>query len=84
MLPIAPFAVVNLAAGSIGVRFQDFMLGTALGLAPGIVVLSMFGQQVRALWRQPTVNGVLVAAGIVSAWLALSFLVQRLVSRRTR
>ena len=84
MLPIAPFAVVNLAAGSIGVRFRDFLIGTALGLAPGIVVLSAFGQQVKSLWEQPTANGLLALAGIVLAWLGLSFGLQRLVSRRPR
>jgi phospholipase D1/2 len=83
MLPIAPFAVVNLAAGSIRVRFRDFLIGTALGLAPGIIVLSAFGQQVKSLWEQPTAKGLLALAGIVIAWLALSFGLQRLVSRRS-
>jgi uncharacterized membrane protein YdjX (TVP38/TMEM64 family) len=84
MLPIAPFAVVNLAAGSIGVRFRDFLIGTALGLAPGIVVLSAFGQQIKSLWQQPTAKTLIALVAIVIAWLALSFGLQRLVSRRSR
>jgi phospholipase D1/2 len=82
MLPIAPFGVVNLAAGSIGVRFWDFLLGTALGLAPGIVVLSVFGRQVRELWQQPTVRGALTVVGVAVGWVLLSVGLQRLVSRR--
>jgi phospholipase D1/2 len=83
MLPIAPFGLVNVAAGSIGVRFRDFMLGTALGLAPGTLVLCLFGQQVKALWQNPTPLGVLTAIALVAAWIALSLGLQRVLTRRS-
>src|SRR5262245_23687339 len=51
MVPLAPFTVVNLAAGAIGVRFRDYMLGTALGVAPGITVLCLFCNRVETQWR---------------------------------
>ena len=82
MIPLAPFTVVNLAAGAIGVRFRDYMLGTALGLAPGITVLSLFGNQVKALWRSPSASGVLLIVGIGLAWIAVSFGLQRWISAR--
>jgi phospholipase D1/2 len=82
MVPLAPFTVVNLAAGAIGVRFRDYMLGTALGLAPGITVLSLFGNRVRAQVHHPSTSGVLLIIGIALAWLAISFTVQRLVAAR--
>jgi phospholipase D1/2 len=82
MLPIAPFGLINVAAGSIGVRFRDFMFGTALGLAPGTIVLCLFGQQVKALWQNPTPSGVLIAMMLVAAWIALSLGLQRVLTRR--
>ena len=82
MLPIAPFGLINVAAGSIGVRFRDFMLGTALGLAPGTVLICLFGQQVKSLWQNPTPAGVLTAVALVIAWIALSLLLQRVLTRR--
>lgn len=82
MVPLAPFTVVNLAAGAIGVRFRDYMLGTALGLAPGITVLSLFGNRVKAQVRHPSMSGVLLLVGIGLAWLAISFTLQRLMATR--
>lgn len=82
MVPLAPFTVVNLAAGAIGVRFRDYMLGTALGLAPGITVLSLFGNRVKAQWRHPSTNGVLLIVGIALVWLAVSFTLQRFIAAR--
>lgn len=81
MIPVAPFTIVNLAAGSIGVSIRDYILGTALGLAPGIAVMTAFGQQLRSVWEQPTLLNVGVLAAIVLAWLALSLLLQRVVAR---
>jgi phospholipase D1/2 len=82
MLPIAPFGLINVAAGSIGVRFRDFMLGTLLGLAPGTILLCLFGQQVKSLWQNPTPFGVLTAVVLVAAWIALSLTLQRLLGKR--
>ena len=82
MLPIAPFGLINVAAGSIGVPFRDFMIGTALGLAPGTIVLCLFGQQVKALWQDPTPARIFTAVALVIAWITLSLFLQRVLSRR--
>jgi uncharacterized membrane protein YdjX (TVP38/TMEM64 family) len=81
-VPIAPFTVVNLAAGSIGVRFSDYMIGTALGLMPGLVVITAFGNQLRAVFEDPTPGKLGTIIGIIVAWIALSLVLQRFVSRR--
>lgn len=38
LLPIAPFAIVNMVAGTSHIRFRDFVLGTFLGLMPGTLL----------------------------------------------
>lgn len=81
-VPIAPFTVVNLAAGAIGLRFRDYLLGTALGLAPGIIVLTAFGHLLKAVWEEPSAGRIAILVGVVLAWIALSLILQRLVSRR--
>jgi uncharacterized membrane protein YdjX (TVP38/TMEM64 family) len=82
MLPVAPFWLVNLAGGSIGISFRDFMFGTFLGLAPGIVLLSVFGHELKDLLRDPSLERVLAVVAIALAWVLLSFAIQRFVSRR--
>lgn len=39
-LPIAPFTAVNMAIGAAGVHYLSFCLGTVLGIAPFVVLLS--------------------------------------------
>ena len=41
MLPIAPFSIVNLLAGTLGVRFVPYVIGTLLGLVPGLLALGL-------------------------------------------
>ena len=82
MVPVAPFVLVNLVAGCMGVRFRDFMLGTALGLAPSITVMCLFGQRVRAFWHHPSVTGVLLIVGVALVWMGLAFGLQKWVAGR--
>ncbi|HXE38149.1 MAG TPA: VTT domain-containing protein [Azonexus sp.] len=51
MLPIAPFAIVNMIAGTSHLRMRDFVLGTILGMLPGTVLIAFsVGQVQRWLW----------------------------------
>lgn len=40
MLPIAPFAIVNMIAGASHLRVRDFIPGTMLGMLPGTFLIS--------------------------------------------
>jgi phospholipase D1/2 len=84
MIPLAPFTLVNIAAGAVGVRFRDYMLGTALGLAPGVTVICIFGRQVRVFWHDPNLKSVLLVVAIGVAWIAMSLVLQRWISQRRR
>ncbi|WP_341675092.1 VTT domain-containing protein [Niveibacterium sp. SC-1] len=47
MLPIAPFAVVNMIAGASHLRFKDFVLGSILGMLPGTVLIAFSVDQLQ-------------------------------------
>jgi phospholipase D1/2 len=47
LVPVAPFAVVSLVAGALRVRFGVFLLGSALGLLPGLLALALLARAVR-------------------------------------
>ena len=42
MLPIAPFAIVNMIAGATHLRMIDFVIGTFFGMIPGVVAITFF------------------------------------------
>jgi phosphatidylserine/phosphatidylglycerophosphate/cardiolipin synthase-like enzyme/uncharacterized membrane protein YdjX (TVP38/TMEM64 family) len=81
VLPVAPFTLVNLAAGACGIRLGDFLLGTLLGMAPGMAALSFLGDRIVATLRNPTAAEIGLLALAALAWLALMFGAQALLAR---
>ncbi|MFC7551959.1 TVP38/TMEM64 family protein [Pseudoroseomonas wenyumeiae] len=45
LMPIAPFTLVNLVAGAIRIPLLDYVVGTALGLAPGLLLMTALGDR---------------------------------------
>ena len=79
VLPVAPFTVVNLVAGASYIRPRDFMLGTLIGMAPGLLAVTLFSDRLFSVLHDPSplaigtlaVVVVLIAAGAIAAqrWL---------------
>jgi uncharacterized membrane protein YdjX (TVP38/TMEM64 family) len=80
-VPIAPFTFVNMGLGAIGVRFRDFLLGTTLGMLPGIAAFAFVSDRVLDAWREPTPRNLALIAGALVVWLAVVFGVQHLLNR---
>jgi uncharacterized membrane protein YdjX (TVP38/TMEM64 family) len=81
MLPIAPFTFINLAAGASHVKFADFLAGTFLGMAPGILVITLLGNQLGRVLSDPEPAQLALFGGFILAWLALSLGLQTLATR---
>ena len=81
LLPIAPFTLTNMLAGAFRLRFWGYMLGSALGILPGLVAVTLLGSQLLTLLtaadRSELAWG---AAGVVTALLGL-VLLRRLARR---
>lgn len=82
LLPIAPFSVVNLVFGASHIRLRDFLLGTALGMAPGIAVIALFIDRVQAVLDAPEPMSFLVLIASVAAALLAAFGLYRWLSKR--
>jgi len=65
IMPVAPFTIVNLVAGASHIRFRDFALGTVLGELPGLLIMSIFVDQVSETVKHPSVMSVGMLAGVV-------------------
>lgn len=81
LLPVAPFTAVNLIAGASHVRFGDFMIGTVLGMMPGIVLMTALGDRLREVWHNPSVENTILLGLLAVAWLAAALGLQYLVSK---
>ncbi len=80
LLPVAPFTLVNLVAGAIRLPFADFAIGTAIGLAPGLVTMSILGGQVVDVFRDPSIGDIGIMLAVLLGGFGLSLLLQRVVS----
>jgi phospholipase D1/2 len=83
VLPIAPFTLVNLAAGATGIGFPAFLAGTFLGMLPGFVVLSVLGRELYVFAADPTLPGLLTVLAVVLLWIA-SLLLSQHYARQLR
>jgi phosphatidylserine/phosphatidylglycerophosphate/cardiolipin synthase-like enzyme/uncharacterized membrane protein YdjX (TVP38/TMEM64 family) len=54
LVPIAPFLVEGVVAGAARVKFSDFMIGTALGMLPGTLTSTVFGNQLQVWLEDPS------------------------------
>jgi len=84
MVPIAPFTLVNLVAGATRIPLLDYVFGTILGMAPGLVLMSALGYQIFSIITHPTWTNVLLLLAAVVAWVGLSIGVQALLIRSRR
>jgi phosphatidylserine/phosphatidylglycerophosphate/cardiolipin synthase-like enzyme/uncharacterized membrane protein YdjX (TVP38/TMEM64 family) len=73
LLPVAPFSIVNLVAGASRLRFQDFVIGSAIGLLPGIVGISLFADRLAATIQKPDIPTFAMLAAVVAALIAGGF-----------
>jgi phospholipase D1/2 len=54
LIPVAPFTVFNLVAGASHLKFRHFLLGSLLGLTPGVAVLTLFSDSLWSAIQDPS------------------------------
>ncbi|MGH6945867.1 MAG: VTT domain-containing protein, partial [Kiloniellales bacterium] len=84
VLPLAPFSLVNLAIGASHIGFRDFVIGTLIGMVPGMYALVIFGDRLISAIVAPSPGTValLVAALLVLA--AVTYGSRLWLARRNR
>lgn len=77
LVPAAPFSVESLVAGALRLRARDVVGGTFLGMLPGTLAATVFGDQLHAALQDPGAVNYWLIAGV-----GLLFAVVMLVVRR--
>ncbi len=81
--PRNPFMIATLVAGATRVSLRDFVLGTAIGVVPGILALSIVTDAVAVLSREPTVRALLFTGAAIVGFAGMLAALWRLASRAT-
>ncbi|MBB3185102.1 putative membrane protein YdjX (TVP38/TMEM64 family) [Halomonas fontilapidosi] len=84
LLPLAPFTLTNMMAGAFRLRFRDYMIGSLLGIVPGLAGVTLLGSQLGELATAESRGELLWAVAGLLAGVALLAGLKRWSDRRRR
>ena len=73
LIPLFPFAVVNIAPAILGAKFRDYFISTALGIIPGTVAYSLIGAGLQKTLLKAAEAGESIDVGSLVGSAAASF-----------
>lgn len=84
MLPIAPYTVVNMIAGASHIRFRDYIIGTMIGMLPGIALTVTFVHNLAQAIRNPSPGTIMVLAVVAVLLVGAAMGLQRLLGNKAK
>ena len=84
LVPVAPFIVVNVAMGAMRIRLDHYLIGTVLGMLPGMLATTVLGDQLTEMISEPTRANVWIATAAVLAIATIAFAGQRWLRRHSQ
>jgi phospholipase D1/2 len=82
VVPVAPYSVINYVAGSVRLNLRDYVLGTAIGLTPTIIGLTLFADRLAVALKNPSARQLGLAAAVLVVVVVLSLALRYVVVRR--
>lgn len=82
LLPLAPFTLTNMLAGAFHLKFRDYMIGSTLGIVPGLAAVILLGSQLGALFTAASAKEIVLAAVGLAAGIGLLIGLKRYASHR--
>jgi uncharacterized membrane protein YdjX (TVP38/TMEM64 family) len=83
-IPVAHFAIVNMIAGASHIRLRDFLIGTGLGMLPGILAITLFADRLLQSFKNPNWINALVVAGLALVLILVSWWAKKRLSAGRR
>jgi phosphatidylserine/phosphatidylglycerophosphate/cardiolipin synthase-like enzyme/uncharacterized membrane protein YdjX (TVP38/TMEM64 family) len=77
LAPIAPFAIFNLVAGGSHLSARQFLLGSLIGMAPGLGAITLFSNSLWSALSSPSWSNIAIAAGVGGALLTAAWFGKR-------
>jgi uncharacterized membrane protein YdjX (TVP38/TMEM64 family) len=77
IVPVAPFAIEGMVAGAVGIKLWHFALGTVLGMLPGTLTTTIFGEQIQTALEDPSKINYWLVGGVVVFFVGLILVVRR-------
>lgn len=81
IVPVAPYSLINIVMGASHIRFRHYVLGTVLGMAPGIVVMAILGERLIDLIRNPGIRNLAILGIVVLLAVVVVLSLRKLVRK---
>lgn len=81
IIPVAPFTVINLVAGASHIKLKDFIVGTLVGMLPGILAITVFAKSLMRVVKQPEPLEIVIFIGVVLAIGSIMYGVKKWLNR---
>ncbi|RKQ71669.1 putative membrane protein YdjX (TVP38/TMEM64 family) [Litorimonas taeanensis] len=82
LVPTGPFILVNLAAGISSIKYRSFLLGTALGIIPKILVMALIAKGIFAGLDKNVISLAFIALALIA--IGLTFWMQSRIRNRDK
>jgi uncharacterized membrane protein YdjX (TVP38/TMEM64 family) len=79
LIPVAPYTVVNVVAGASHLQLGKFLVGSAIGLTPGVLALTWFSGSLLEAARNPDARSLGILALVLGLIIGGSLLLKRLL-----
>lgn len=84
IIPVAPFALINLVAGASHFHFRDFIVGTTIGMVPGLFIVSLITDRAFAAMVSPSPENMVALILTVTTAVIAAYLLMNWINRKAR
>jgi phospholipase D1/2 len=82
MVPVPPFVVQNMIAGAVRIPLWDYTLGSVLGMLPGLLAATVFGNQIVRWLEDPADMNYWIIGGAIVGFAAFTYFAGRWASKQ--
>lgn len=84
VVPVAPFTIINLVAGASHIKFRDYVVGTALGMAPGMAAIVLLTDTIGKTIKQPDLTHISLLTATVGALVLVAFVLVKWLMKKSK
>ncbi len=81
LLPLASFGVINIACGASAIRLRDYLLGTLIGILPGVLLTTAFAHNLVQTLQHPSQRTLGILLIVALLLIAFAIGLRRLLRR---
>jgi uncharacterized membrane protein YdjX (TVP38/TMEM64 family) len=81
IVPVAPYSLICIVAGAAHIGRLPYLVGTALGMLPGILMYALFIDRVLAVIEKPSPTSYALLVGAIALIVALALALTRRLAR---